>query len=239
MSLRLAQLKSLQKPGGLRCSGSRNTGNSRMAFNLESGRNSLLAIAGLALILGISGCSSTPHFQSAWQAKTQAPEPIRLREGDVIRIGFPGAPNLNALQQIRRDGRITLPLGVGEVVAAGMTPSELEKHLIDLFATQLVSKEVTVAIESSSFPVFITGAVHRPGKILSDHPITALEAIMEAGGFDYARANLKSVVVIRNTEGRLQRLTVNLKRVLQGQDTTVFNLKPGDIIFVPEKFSWF
>lgn len=161
-----------------------------------------------------------------------------LREGDVLKITFPGSPNLNSVQQIRTDGKITLPL-IGEVNAAGLTPNTLQKKLIDLYAPQLSTKEVTVEVQSSSFPVYVTGAVLHPGKISSDHPITALEAIMEAGGFNYVTANLKDVTVIRQEGDRTKRYIVNLKRAMEGKTGEPFYLKPADIIYVPEKFSWF
>jgi len=165
-------------------------------------------------------------------------EALLLHEGDVVRISFPGAPNLNTIQQIRRDGKINLPL-LGEFKAAGLAPSEMEKQLIELYGPQLQVKEVTVTMESSSFPVYVTGAVLRPGKIMSDRPISALEAIIEAGGFDYTRANLKSVRVIRHDNGRTEYHRLNLKRALQGQQSEPFKLKPFDIIYVPERFSLF
>ncbi len=171
-------------------------------------------------------------------AATTTPATFTLREGDVLKITFPGSPSLNSIQPIRTDGKIALPL-VGEVKAAGMTPADLQKQLMDLYAPQLVSKEVTVEVQSSSFPVYVTGAVLRPGKISSDHPITALEAIMEAGGFDSAKANMKSVEVIRQEGNRTRNYILNLKLLMEGKPSEPFYLKPADIIFVPEKFSWF
>jgi protein involved in polysaccharide export with SLBB domain len=98
---------------------------------------------------------------------------------------------------------------------------------------------VTVEVESSSFPVYVTGAVLRPGKITSDHPITALEAIMEAGGFDYTKANLKAVEVVRQEGDQTKNYTLNLKLTMEGKVNKPFYLKPSDIVYVPEKFSWF
>ena len=123
--------------------------------------------------------------------------------------------------------------------AAGLTASELEKELIKLYGPQLQTKEVTVAVESSAFSVYVTGAVLRPGKITSDRPMTALEAVMEAGGFDYTKANLKAVTVIRSENGKTEHHKLNLKGVLQAETTEQFSLKPYDIIYVPERFSWF
>src|SRR5437016_2239304 len=157
----------------------------------------------------------------------------------MVLIHFPGAPNLNTTPQpIRRDGRLALPL-IGEVQAAGLTPSAMEQELIKLYGPQLQVKEVSVTVESSAFPIYVTGAVLRPGKIISDRPLTALEGIMEAGGFDYTKANLKKVTVIRHDQGRADHYRLNMKGVLQGEETEQFNLKPSDIIYVPERFSWF
>ena len=165
-------------------------------------------------------------------------EAITLREGDVLKISFPGSPNLNKTATIRRDGMISLDL-VGEVKAAGKTPADFEKELLDLYSTQLVSKQVTVEVQSSSFPVYISGSVLRPGRIVSDHPITALEAIMEAGGFDYVKADLKQVQVTRREAGGTRKYILNLKREMDGKGGEPFYLKPADIIYVPEKFNWF
>lgn len=196
-----------------------------------------LAVLAFAVIALVTGCQS-PQTKALVEQAGDRSQAIVLREGDVLKISFPGAPNLDTSQQIRRDGKIVLSL-VGEVTAVGMTPAELEKEIIKLYSSQLVSKEVTVTVVSSSFPVFVTGAVIRPGKILSDHPITVLEAIMEAGGFDYTKANLGDVRVIRNEDGRVKNYTLNLKLALQGKQSEPFYLKPSDIVYVPEKFSWF
>ena len=185
-----------------------------------------------SVLLGLSGCQaprSTPITSA-----DEAPAPsMRLSEGDIVRIIFPGATNLNMLQQIRRDGKMSLPL-VGEVTAAGLTPAELEKEVLRLYEPQLLQKEVRVSLDSSAYPVYVTGAVLRPGKIMLDRPMTALEAISEAG-INHARANLKKVTVTRREEGTLKHYKLNLQDVLEGKSQTPFYLKPGDVIFIPEK----
>jgi hypothetical protein len=74
---------------------------------------------------------------------------------------------------------------------------------------------------------------------MSDHPITVLEAVMESGGFDYMRANLKAVRVIRTTDGKTRNFKVNLKGVVNGTPLDIFYLQPSDIVFVPTKITWF
>lgn len=204
------------------------------------------ALLGLGMALVVAGCQTAPEASSSPASRVDAAAaeqrnstPLTLREGDVVKVSIPSAPNLDATQPIRRDGRIALAL-VGEVQAAGLTPAELQNQLLKLYGPQLVSKEVTVTVVSSSFVAFVSGAVLHPGKIASDHPVTVLEAIMEAGGPDYAKANLKAVVVVRQSvDGKTQNFTLNIKSILEGKNAEPFFLKPSDIVYVPERFALF
>ena len=221
----------------------------------DTGRRWSRTALGLILMIVLAGCEAPAPTNSASAGRPaatptgpgpgagaasdagKAPEVFTIRESDVLKVSFPGAPNLETTQQVRRDGRINLPL-VGEVVAAGKTPKDLEKELIQLYSSQLVSKEVNVTLVSSTFAVFVSGAVLRPGRIVSDRPLTLLEAVMEAGGVDPVKANPNNVVVIRQSEGN-RRYNINLKAILEGRDTELFYLKPSDVVIVPEKFSVF
>ena len=198
------------------------------------------------MLMVLTGCNPSLLSTTAGTVPGPAPtalagqsEELTIREGDTLKVSFPGTQNLDTTQQVRRDGRITL-LIIGELKVVGFKPSELEKELVKLYSSQLVSKEVSVAVESSSFAVYVTGSVLRPGKIVSDRPISVLEAIMEAGGFAGTMANMKAVVVIRKEEdGRTKNYTLNLRLVLEGKENEPFYLKPSDIVYVPERFSWF
>ena len=190
-----------------------------------------LAVLG-AVLLGLNGCQA-PQPTPVTSEDAAPATSMKLSEGDIVRIIFPGATNLNMLQQIRRDGKMSLPF-VGELTAAGLTPAELEKEVLRLYEDQLLQKEVRVSLDSSAYPVYVTGAVLRPGKIMLDRPMTALEAISEAG-INHGRANLKKVTVTRREEGTLKHYKLNLQDVLEGRSQTTFYLKPGDVIFVPEK----
>lgn len=212
----------------------------------------LAAGAAALLLLGLgTGCdtvpatatasptlTSSPAEIEAWQQASQLSEMLTLREGDVLKITFPGAPNMDSSQQVRADGVITLDI-VGEVRVTGLSPKELEQKLAKLYQTQLVSNEVSVAVVSSSFDVFVSGAVLRPGKITTTKPITAFQAIMEAG-YDPAVANLQNVMIIREqARSKYIYLTLNLQLVLEGKDTHPFYLKPSDTIQVSKKVTIF
>ena len=192
-----------------------------------------------AVILGLAaGCQTAPTQSASEHGNSLPDTAIVLREADFVKVTFPNTPKLDTAQRVRRDGKIVLPV-FGEIKALGLTPLELEQEILKQFGSQLVTKEVTVTLESSSYAVFVNGAVVHPGKIASERPLTALEAIMEAGGFDYAKANLKSVKVIRTEEDKVKTFTLDFRGVLQGAKSDPFYLKPSDIIYVAERFTVF
>jgi polysaccharide biosynthesis/export protein len=195
------------------------------------------AALGICILLAGSGCQA-PTSAIPAQAQQNQQEAQTISAGDVLKIEFPGTPTLDTTQQVRRDGRVSLSI-IGEVVVTGMTPADLEKDLAKRYSGQLLSSEVNVTVVSSSYSVFVTGAVLRPGKIQPDHPISALEAIMEAGGFDSTKADMEDVTVIRQENGGTKNYSLNLKNIIDGKSSESFYLKPSDIVFVKEKFSWF
>jgi polysaccharide export outer membrane protein len=195
------------------------------------------------LLMGTAGCETAAYQPPQTGGHSQPPETngptsseVILRAGDTIRVTFPGTPNLNtpAGQQIRPDGKITLPL-LGEYPVAGKTPSALEKELAEKYKDQLISKEVNVTVESASFVVYVNGMVLRPGPVKANHPLTVLEAIMEAGGYDRTKANLKKVRVTRQESGRYKQYIVDVEKQMNGAPP--FYLKPADVVDVREKFT--
>ena len=200
-------------------------------------------ILAVLVLLALAGCEAPPVTPPPVKGAGEpgaaaANEVTTLKPGDVIKVGFPSVPSMDSTQAIRPDGKLSLPM-IGDIVIAGKTTDAVTKELLDLYASKLVSKEVTVSVVSSSYAVYITGAVLRPGKINAERRITVFDAIMEAGGFDKAKADLKAVVVIREEDGKNRRYTFDLQKIFSGETSEPFYLKPFDTVFVPEKFSWF
>lgn len=160
--------------------------------------------------------------------------PPALAVGDVVKLTFPGATELNHTQKIRSDGRISLPME-GEIVAAGKRVGTLQEQLKDIYKTKLQNKDVIVTLENTTIPVYVSGAVGRPGKITLDRSMTVLEAIMEANGFT-PRSNPGKVVLVRQDDGHHYTKTLDLRPALKGKQTDAFYLKPYDVIVVPESF---
>lgn len=191
--------------------------------------NFRLLASALLVTLALAAARPT-HAQNAAVTES-APQPIVLREGDELQITFPGAPTLNTQQRIRSDGRITLDL-VGEISPVGFTPLQFQERLIELFSTQLVSKEVTVRLVSRSFFVYINGSVGANGRLEFDRPVTLLEAVM-AAGFTDGSVNLGKVRLMRMEGGKVRSSTIDLNRVMDGKSDDNPELKQGDMIIVP------
>jgi len=204
-----------------------------------------------SVLLLVAGCQSPPVFLNAVgldaQPTNQAPAaPQRLdaraanyatnslQEGDVVSISFQYSTNFNTLQKITLDGVLNLE-SAGPVKAAGRTVVELQTELARLYKPQVKDDVITVRLVSSANSVYISGAVLRPGKVLMERPMTALEAIMEAGGFDPNRAKPSQVTVLRLEDGKQKTYRLNLKAALRGEDKEPFYLRPFDIVHVPTK----
>lgn len=160
----------------------------------SKGLRQIFTVMGVFLSLLCVGCQEAPPPVVPKPAAGPAGAGL-LAAGDVLKLVFPGAPEFNQLQKVRSDGRISLPL-IGEVSVAGKTLGDFQAELAALYKSQLQRSEVVVSVEMSAVSVYVSGAVNKPGKILLDRPMTALEVIMEAGGFATDLANPKKVVVM-------------------------------------------
>jgi protein involved in polysaccharide export with SLBB domain len=191
-------------------------------------RNTCIKLAVLVL-LSCAGCQGPKKAPPQLTSHT----PSYLVPGDVVKISFPAAPELNQTQKVGSDGAISLPL-IGEVTAAGKTIGQLQEELARLYKPQLQDNEVIVNLDTRAVPVVVSGAVQKPGKIVFERPATVLEAIMEAGGFT-PEANLKKVSVIRIVKGEHQTQLYDFRPILQGKPTPAVYCSGGDVIYVPEK----
>ena len=177
----------------------------------------------------LAGC--TP-LQPPLPEQAAAPPRVNLASGDVIRLNFSGAAELNQTQKIRADGKISLPL-IGEVTARGRTIPQLRQELIELYRPQLKNSDLVITLESGVTQVYISGAVGRPGKLTFDRPTTILQALTEAGGINQF-GNSRRVQVIRLVKGEEKTQLLDLRPTLTGKTTRPFYVRDGDIITVPQ-----
>lgn len=182
------------------------------------------------LLLGLN-CCQTSHKPLPNQPT--ASTPVTLSPGDVIKLSFPGATELNQAQKIRADGKVSLPL-VGEVAASGKTLVDFQNELRRLYKPQLRNSEVLVTLESGTATVVVSGFVSKPGKFSFDRPTTVFQAIMEAGGPN-TYGNLKGVHLIRTINGQQHTAVIDLRSAMRGRTVEADYVRDGDIIYVGQK----
>jgi polysaccharide export outer membrane protein len=127
-----------------------------------------------------------------------------------------------------------MPL-IKEIAAAGLTPRELERSIVEHLSKFIRDADATVLVrEIHSEKVYVIGAVRKEGPIIMQGPLTVLQALAEAGGFtDYAKKN--KVYVLRQDHGKQGRLPFDYGSVIRGQHPEQnITLLPGDSVVVPQ-----
>ncbi len=196
----------------------------------------LLAPVGATLAAPATARDAGPDSINAdW---SRVPE-YRLVPGDELILNFGPKENaptgfLDRTVIVRPDGRISV-FPVGDVVAAGHTPRELEAVLIDLLSASLKQPRVTVEVSKiAGNQVHVLGRVVRPGSFPADPFLTVMQAITAAGGFsDDAARN--SVLVFHRVGGREASVAVlAVDRMLKrGSLAADLPLSRFDIVYVP------
>jgi polysaccharide biosynthesis/export protein len=146
-----------------------------------------------------------------------------LDSGDRLRIVVFGQEGLT--NAYAASGFIDMPL-IGIVLARGATTEELAARISAKLRDGFI-REPHVAVEIEAYrPFFILGEVTAPGQYPYVANMSAEAAVAIAGGFT-PRAFRRNLIVNRNFNGRLMRMTVPL----------TFPLRPGDTVNVQER--WF
>jgi protein involved in polysaccharide export with SLBB domain len=158
----------------------------------------------------------------------------RIQVSDVLEFLFFKNTELNQTRTVGPDGEVALQL-IGGVRVAGRTVAEITDEVTSRYGRDLVQPQVTVAVKDySGLKVYVGGEVNTPGLQVYRGGMSALQAIVAAGGFKNT-ASLKSVILIRRGEGgRPAGARVDLDRVLKHADfQRDVALAPSDIVFVP------
>ena len=155
---------------------------------------------------------------------------VRLSPGDVIKLSFAEETDLDQVQKIRRDGKISLPF-LGEVTAAGKRVIDLQRELVHRYDEYLENSDVLVILENGSATVIISGFANRPGPVTFDRPTTVYQAIMQAGGVsDYG--SLSSIHLTRIIDGVQRTETINLRSSIRGKPIYPKYIQDGDVIYI-------
>ncbi len=186
---------------------------------------------------GLAACAGGPPPPAAIDAAGGEPgaiadlEAYRLRPGDVVAISVWNNPELSRSVPIAPDGQLQFPF-VGEVDAAGRTLTDIERAVTAGLAEQLVSPQVSVALEQlRSYRIYVTGQVTRPGAFDLDGPVSAVQAIAMAGGLTPFASRTDILLYNPGRDGERRRV-FDYDRFLADPAAADVVMSPGDTLIV-------
>ena len=162
----------------------------------------------------------------------------RIGPGDTLQIFVWRNPELTQSVPVRPDGKISTPL-VEDMVAVGKTPSQLARDIEGVLAEYIRSPQVNVIVTNpvSAFSqVKVIGQVVNPQSLPYREGMRVLDAILAAGGLtEFAAGNRGKIV--RKVDGKDTELKVKVEDLVnKGAMKHNLELKPGDVIVVPQSF---
>lgn len=168
------------------------------------------------------------------QLKPASEKRYRLNPGDVLEIVYRYTPEFNQTVAIQPDGFVVLEI-VGELELGGLTVEQARQNILKTAAKRLKDPEVTLLLKEFQKPYFVVaGEVPQPGRFQLNENITALQAVMLAGGFKDT-AKQSQVLVYRKINSDTAEVRVlSLKNIKKTSDLeNDFALESGDMILVP------
>ncbi len=151
---------------------------------------------------------------------------------DVLHIQVWKEADMTATLPVRPDGKISMPL-LNDVQAAGLTPEKLAETLTEKLKKYIADPRVTVVVaQINSKRIYLTGEVNKAGVMAMLPNMTVLQALSTAGLNQFAKT--KGIYVLRMQNGKQEKLPVNYRKLVKGQDIEQnYLLQPGDTIVVP------
>jgi len=153
----------------------------------------------------------------------------------VLEVQFRYSPEFNQTVTVQPDGYVSLEIG-GDLKVAGMTVEQTRQAILRKANARLQDPVATVILKEFQKPYFVVaGEVAAPGKIEMRERVTAIQAIMLAGGLKEG-AKGSQVIVFRklNNSDLAEVKLLNLKNIRRTSDLeNDLTLQPGDMVFVP------
>lgn len=198
------------------------------------------ALATAALLGALAaGCSGADLPAAPVVAGIGEAPYYRIGPGDELEVFVWRNDDLNAKLKVRPDGRINFPL-IGDLEAAGKTPSALGQEMERRLTTYILEPNVAVMMTSFSGmfdqQVRVIGEAQKPQAIPYRDKLTILDVLIEVGGLtEFASGN--RAIVARGVGSQQQEYRVRLDDLVRNGDISAnVEMLPGDILIIPQRF---
>lgn len=171
---------------------------------------------------------------SAPRLTTITDDRYRLQPGDVLEVQFRYSPEFNQTMTIQPDGYVTLEIS-GDLRVAGLTVEQARQEILKRASTRLQDPIATVILKEFQRPYFVVaGEVAQPGRIEMRERVTAIQAIMLAGGMKESARSSQVVVFRKINSDTAEVKLLNLKSIRRTSDLeNDLTLQAGDMVYVP------
>jgi polysaccharide biosynthesis/export protein len=169
------------------------------------------------------------------QLKPAVEKRYRINPGDVLEIIYRYTPEFNQTVTVQPDGFVVLQI-VGGLELKGLTVEEARQKILENAVKRLKDPEITLLLKEFQKPYFVVaGEVVQPGKFQMNENVTALQAVLLAGGFKDSAKSSQILVFRRINSDTAEVKLLNLKGIKKTSDLeNDFELESGDMIFVPQ-----
>jgi protein involved in polysaccharide export with SLBB domain len=164
---------------------------------------------------------------------------LTLGPGDVVTIALWGEPALTHTDvAIGPDGRISFA-EAQDVLASGLTVDELRVKMNEgLGQYRRAPQTMITPVAFRSKKYYVLGRVMTKGVYLLDRPITVVEAVARAHGFETGLVDRNIVAVADFSRSFLmrqgRRIPLNFENLFQnGELSQNLSLEPGDYLYFP------
>lgn len=151
---------------------------------------------------------------------------------DNIQITVWKEPAISGATLVRPDGMISVSL-VGDLRAAGQTPTALAQDISTRLKKYIQDPDVTVSVLMvHPKQVFLLGEIQHVGPVVMTPGMTLLQAISAGGGLT-PFANAKHVYILRLEQGKQKKIPFDYKKAIKDGNQQGVVLFPSDTIVVP------
>lgn len=195
-----------------------------------------LRFALLSAVTGVlAACATSAYPPAPVSASTQDYNYI-IGAGDNLNIIVWRNPELSMSVPVRPDGKITTPL-VDELIVQGKNSVAVAREIEGLLGKFVRDPVVTVIVTGFVGPyseqIRVVGEAAKPQFLPYKQQMTLLDVMIAVGGLtDFAAGN--SATILRGGDGSKQ-YSVRLKDLIRRGDVSAnVEMKPGDILIIPQ-----
>jgi protein involved in polysaccharide export with SLBB domain len=174
-----------------------------------------------------------PEQRAAWQQR------LTLGPGDTLTLALWGEPTMTRTEvPIGPDGRISFA-EAQDVLASGLTVDELRLKMNEELARYRRAPQAMITpVSFRSKKYYVLGRVMTKGVYILDRPITVLEAVARAHGFETGLVDRNIITVADFSRSFLmrqgRRIPISFEGLFQNGDLSQnLSIEPGDYLYFP------